>query len=404
MGSSVIAQAAVLAATAFAASRSTTADFALYGVVTSAAATLATCNTWAAETRAAVVAQSDARALTSAGSSVNLAFMALAVVTGAVGQGLGWDHWLSFGILIALGGGMTGYTQLLTGVVMREMRQGLLARGRLVQGLSNAILILALVLAHVPGYYALTVSWAVSLAAGNAVTMAGVPRRISWLLPGGRRDFAVLHREVQAQPLSNLLIGLAGNLPLMILPALGAVATAISGTWALINRFVFPFINTMFATLQPIYYGHAADFQRSQRLRGLRSYFALWRDRLLLAAIPVCLGVFVVLQWGLPLLGDHWTVSPVMIATALLFYGTAFVCLPLSQTLILLGRVDVQLRWSLVRSVLCIVPFFAVGVIGPQNALIAWAVVSSLTFIWQLQLHQRALLTNTYDERLLADS
>lgn len=168
LSSSVIAQLAGFAATAFAATRTSPGAFALFGAVMAATAVIGSVNSFAAESRVPVVTPETARALNRAGFAFVLAFSVLAAVVGGALFGLArvaatvilYTSWASL---------VLGVQHLLTGIILRLQRQELLARNRLVQGLSNAVLIVALVLAGLPGYHALSLAWATSMTVANLV-------------------------------------------------------------------------------------------------------------------------------------------------------------------------------------------------------------------------------------------
>lgn len=390
LGTSVLAQVAVLGAIAVAAARTTPADFALFGSVSAAAAILASCNTLAAESRSPVVADDASFALVRAGATIATLVMLVCLLAGGVAALAG----LSWGVIAALAGvcaWLLAAQQLMTGMVMRLQRQELLARNRLFQGLGNAVLILALIALPIPSYLALVGAWALSLLIGDLVIWAGLPGEVRSraLRPASASDARTLVRQVRWQPVANLMATTAAQLPVLALQVSGS--GAIAGAWALANRFLLPVVNTGNNTLQPIYYGHAAALLRESRMAAFGSYHRTWMLRLAAAGLAALAGFGVVVWWVIPALGAEWDVARVVIVPACLHFATMLACLPLSQTLILLGRVDMQFVWTTVRFVACAAPLAAIGVIGALPALVTWSVASSLTFVWQLALHCRAL-------------
>ena len=91
-----------------------------------------------------------------------------------------------------------------------------------------------------------------------------------------------------------------------------------------------------------------------------------------------------------PLLGPQWSAAGSVLVAALLYFGSMFWCVPVSQTLVLLGRVDTQAWWSVARAVLCAIPMLWAAS-EPRGALTGWAAMAALTFVAQLGLHRIAL-------------
>ncbi|WP_226345641.1 lipopolysaccharide biosynthesis protein [Agilicoccus flavus] len=375
-GSGVVAQACGFLATAFAASRTSPGDFALFAAVTAATAVLGSVNSLAAESRVPVVGRRSAESLNRAGFTAVVVFSAVCALIGGVGaaQGQRWGHvalltaWCSAGL---------GLQHLLVGIVLRTQQQELLARNRLVQGISNALLIVALVLAGMPGFYALSVAWGLSMTLADAVLL---PRVTGWapaFVPARRADVVELLDEVRWQPLSNLLSDGVGQIPLLALPALGA--PTVSGAWAAANRFLTPIVNMAQITMQPIYYGQAAAHLRERDPEGYERHRRVWSRRLACAAIPVLAGCYVALEWLVPLLGPEWSVSSLAIVPACIVFPMALSWLPISQTLILSGHLRTQFVWTAVQFVLSVIPFAlaATGHVSALQALIVWSLVSS---------------------------
>ncbi|XVX19510.1 lipopolysaccharide biosynthesis protein [Actinomycetota bacterium] len=389
LGSSVLAQLAVLGATALAAREVTPHDMSAYGVVYAAAVLVATFNTWAAEARMAVVEEGPAASLARAGLTATLAFAGVILLGSIVLLVSGHTVKGICGLLIAVASLMTGWTQLLTGIVLRDQRQTLLARYRLVQGVTNAVLILVLLVSAAAGYLVLSLSWALSLVVGNVVLIAGMRGRLPRYHLPGRDEWRLLFRELRWQPFSNALLNAAGSLPLLVLPAVGAAQ--LSGAWALANRFLMPIVSTLNTTLQPIYYGKAAELRRTHDVSGLRDYHAMWVKRFALTALPLAVafgfGVWVLI----PLLGPQWSIARLVVVPAVVYYTVLYAFIPLSQTLVLLGRVDVQMRWTIAFAVMCGLPFLLSPLIGGGPALVWWALGGAIVFLGQIVLHRRVM-------------
>lgn len=384
-GSSVLAQVAVLAATAYAARQLNPHDFAIYGAVGGVSAVLATINTLAAETRLAVVDHERSQALLRTGHASIALSTALGVLVGLPALLLG--H--TWGLVLLLGAGigaLMGAQQMLTSVVLRRQHQSLLARGRLVQGFTNAALIVCLLFVPMAGYLTLCLAWLFSLVLGVGIIWLGCRDQARFALPR-RGDWGILKHEVGQQPVANLLAGAVANMPLILLPAVGQ--TIVAGAWALVNRFLNPMVNTSFSTLQPLYYGRIAEILRGGDVRGARDFHARWLRWLMLGGIPVTLGFLGITWIGLPLLGDQWRVGWLPAVTGAIYFGSLFICLPLSQTLQLLHRVKLAVAWTIVRFIVCAAPLALMPLIGAPAALLTWGVASAVTFFWQLILHRR---------------
>lgn len=388
LGASVLAQVAVLAAVAIVSRDLHPADFAIFGAVSGVTAISASINTLAVETRTPVVDDALHAVLNRAGSS---ALVLVNLLTLACGLGL-WAVRPEVGRVLVLAAGcaaMQGATQLLTGIVLRRQRQSVLADGRVAQGLSNAVLLLVLWQLRLPGHLVLTLAWMLSMSLGATVLFArgargGLPRGFA-----RAADWRAAREQVGAQPLANVLASSVGSIPLILLPAVGQ--TVVAGLWALVNRFLAPLVNTAFATLQPLYYGKAASHVREGHTTALSDLHRRWMKWLLLGGLPVAVGCLIISLVLLPLLGPQWRVGwPTAVAGAI-YFSSLFSCLPLSQTLQMLGRVRLSVQWTVVRAIVCLLPMALLGVLGGQGVLLLWAVGAALTFYWQLWLHRRAI-------------
>ncbi|WP_420175475.1 Wzz/FepE/Etk N-terminal domain-containing protein [Luteococcus sp. OSA5] len=388
LGASVLAQVAVLAAIALVSRDLQPRDFALYGAVSGAAGIAASINTMAAETRTPVVDDQTSQVLNRAGFTTLTAISLLTVIAGLVAWPLsrpvGWVL-----VLSALCAWCTGSQQLLNGIVLRRQLQKVLADGRVSQGLSNAVLLIVLWQLGVPGFLVLVLAWLLSLLIGVGVVYhrgarGHLPRAIA-----SQEDLRVLRHQVGGQPVANLLSSSVSSMPPLLLPAVGQHLTA--GIWALVSRFLNPVVNTTFATLQPLYYGEAAEHVRHDRMPQLRQYHRRWMTAMVLAGIPFALGSVVITMYLLPLLGPQWKVGWLPALTGAIYYTAMFSCLPLSQTLQMLGRIRLALRWTVVRCIVSLAPLALIGLLGGQRALLGWAIGAAATFYWQFWLHRTSL-------------
>lgn len=394
LSSSVLAQIAVLAATAIAASRLVPHDFALFGAMTGLSAVLATVSTLQSEARLPALEEGPARALVRTGVTANalLGVLSLAVAGALALAGSDWS------LVVAIGGLCTvvlGIQRLLFALALRARRSDLLARYRVVQGLANAVLILlGVAVLPLPGAVGLGLAWAVSLVIGTAAMLIGWRPPVSvWRGTLARADWREQWQEVGMQPLAALMAGGVGPLPLLALPVLGQ--PLVGGAWSLCNRFLVPVVNTTYSTLQPLYVERASEEMRRGRPDLLRRVHNRWAVALALPSALAALGCYVVIVWALPLLGPQWVIGREVVWPAIIYFVTLFWCLPLSQTLLLAGRKDLQMAWTVVRFALAVLGFATVLVVDARTALLLWSLASAVTFLGQLWLNSWALRSGT---------
>ena len=195
----------------------------------------------------------------------------------------------------------------MTGIILRQERQSILASGRVSQGVANAVLLLVLWLGHAPGFIVLIVSWLLSMLVGDLVLLFRAARGHLTLRPATADDWRTLRTQVGAQPVANLLAASVANLPSLLLPAMGQTLAA--GLWALVSRFLNPLVNTTYNTLQPLYYGRAAAMVRDEEYDRFDDFHARWMRWMVLAGIPVAAGCIFISMVLLPLLGPQWRVG-----------------------------------------------------------------------------------------------
>lgn len=389
LGASVIAQVAVLAATAVALPSLAPTDLALYGFVLGACTMSVTINTWAVETRIAVTDERVAHSLRRAGTAVVIIAGLLWLVAG-LGLTTFSSHWAATAaFLSAAGSTAMGLHALAAAIMLRRQQQRELADARVVQGVSNALLILALLALPTPRLFVLPIAWILSTCAALVIMSRalgpawGVPERPR------REDWTALRKETGHQPLANVLAGAVEPMPLVLLPIIASPALA--GGWALLTRFLQPLVMTTYSALQPVYYGQAAQLAREGRWPGLSVWHRRWM--LLLAAAVVPAGMaFYLISIVLPmLLGPEWSSASWLAWAATAYYVSLLVCLPLSQTLLVLGRLRTQLRWAATRFAVSVTPFALSHWWPAERILVLWIVASSVAFYAQLGLHRRAL-------------
>lgn len=386
--SGVIAQAFGFFATAYAAVLTNPEDFALFGIITALTAVLASFNTMAAETRLTVLGRLDAEALCRAGlcAAILVSIICLTSGFGLAVSGLGGYR---IALFVGAASLMVGLQQLLTGVVLRHEAQSVLARSRIVQGLSNAGFLVVFLHQPMSGYEALSLAWVLSLGLSNLPLLPEAKGWSSGFKVASRSDWRRLGREVRWQPVSNMLAQGVGAMPLILLPAFGA--NLLAGAWALANRFLMPLVNMVQMTLQPVYYGRAAALLRDGMAHEFSRYHKKWLIGMMCAGAPALLASVICINWLIPLLGDNWKSANLVLVPACLFFSSCVIWLPLSQTLVLRGYVDLQFTWTGVRCLVCLAPF-SLGFYGAyESALLLWSVSAVGTAAVHLALQRRGL-------------
>lgn len=291
-------------------------------------------NSLAVEHRLGVVSEPVYHSLLRAGLT-SVSVVSVACFLGAIGGSALGEVWGPMGFLVGVAAFGLGLRQLLTASILRQQRQGVLARGRLIQGVTNAVLIVASVFTPVPGYLGLSLAWAASIFFGLVPLIFSADFRIRGLGRPRGWDRAQLWREVKLLPVSQAMAGSVASLPLIVLPGLGN--DSISGAWALVSRFLTPMVNTAYTTLQPLYYGGAAEILREDRREEFKRFHARWVALLFVGSLPVLAFFVVCIQWLIPLLGDSWDVAKLVVVPGCVYFTSGFICLPISHTLVLLG-------------------------------------------------------------------
>ena len=377
LAATAVAQGAVFAALLYAATWFEARDFALFGMAFGLANMANSANTFGVETRLAVVRDDGVAALVRVGGTAALAVsgLALPVVVLLV---LTADLDLSVSAFFAIAAAhLLAWQQMLTVLALRYAPPHALSRSRTAQGLTNAALIFVLGMTPLPGYVALTGAWVISVIVGVCLLATVVPPAVRHWRPASRRDWSFAVRQVRYQPLSNLLVGLASQAPLVLLPLL--TTDAIAGAWALCTRLLSAVVVAGQAVLQPVYYSEAAEHVRLGRWGQLRRWHARWTIGLGAGAVVA----FVTAGWAiaslLPRLDPQWASVGTVIVAGCIFWGSLLWAVPLSQTLQLVHAMGWQFAWAVVRFVVAGGGFLATSSLGGAAALMAWAVMCLLT-------------------------
>ena len=387
-GSTAVAQGAALVATVVAATRAGPTDFAIYAGIRAATSVVASVNAVAVETRLPVVSDEDSRALIRVATTTVVSASLIAVFVGAVAY-LQGASWAPIAMLLGPSWLSVAAMNVVTAAVIRAGRPNLLARNRVLSGFSNAALIIAFIATPLPGYFVLTAAFIISTLLGVVVMLKGLPGWLSQARPARRGDWRLVQREVGWQPLNNLAANLGTALPALMLPALGA--TTVAGAWALLSRIMNAVVNIVYSTAAPLYNDGFARLVREGRDLDRVWFHQRWLGRLLLLAVPLVAGVVVGVRWAVPLLGEQWRTTSMVLVPACLSFAALMIWLPLSQTLVLLGRTRLEMIWTVGNlavsaAALALIPWW-----GGERALTVWAVAQVLSLGVHTGLQRRVI-------------
>jgi hypothetical protein len=372
-----IAQGAVFIALLYAAARFEARDFALYGLAFGLANMANSANTFGVETRLAVVRDDGVAALVRVGGTAAVAVSGLALPAVVLLVLMG-DFDVSVSVALAIGAGhLMAWQQMLTVLALRHAPPHALSRSRTAQGLTNAALIFGLGATPLPGYVVLTGAWVVSILVGLRLLATVVPPAVRTWRPATRSDWAFAVDQVRYQPLSNLLVGLAAQAPLVLLPVV--TTDAVAGAWALCTRLLSAVVVAGQAVLQPIYYAEAAEHVRQRRWGQLRRWHALWAIGLGAGAGVLFSLAGWIISSLLPRLDPQWASVGTVVIAGCIYWGSMLWSVPLSQTLQLMGAMGWQFAWAMVRLAVAGGSFVATSSLGGSTALWAWAVLCLLT-------------------------
>jgi O-antigen/teichoic acid export membrane protein len=282
-----------------------------------------------------------------------------------------------------------GVQQIVTPLALRHHLYDVLNRSRVVQGVGNAVLILVLVALPIAGYVALSLAFSISMVLGLIVILRGIPPTHTQRWRPTTHDWATTRREIGLQPVTNLLTGVTIQIPLIMFPVFAGAGLA--GSWALSTRILAAGVTASYNSIQPIYYATAANYIRDGAYSRLQSWHRKWSLMLTAAAVPGFILAGLLIAYGLPLLGKEWEEARTLVVPACLFFGSVFLALPLSQTLLGVGRIRLQLIWTTVRFVAAVAAFALWPLWGPGGALWAWALVCSSSHLILVALQVRVL-------------
>jgi len=389
LSSTMLAQLAVLAATVLSAAWLAPLDFALFGAALGLAGIVNSVNTLGIETRLAIVEVPTMARLLRAGLATCLALTAAGGAVAVVLAASGRPEWAEVLAFAMAGSLVSALQQVVTTLALRERRPDVLMRSRVAQGTVNAVLILTLSASPIPGYVALSGAWVASTVVGLLVSLYG------WAppLPAGWRvtatDISVTRAEVGLQPVTNLMAGVSVQIPLVVLPLVASASLA--GSWALSTRILGAAVMAAFSALQPVYYATAAEYVRGRAFSRVAAWHRRWAVWLSAATVPGFILAGLVIAYALPLLGAQWLDARALVAPACIYWGSQFFGLPLSQTLLLVGRIRLQLVWTVVRFVAAVAAFALWPLWGATASIWAWSIVCAATYVILTVIQARVL-------------
>jgi O-antigen/teichoic acid export membrane protein len=128
-----------------------------------------------------------------------------------------------------------------------------------------------------------------------------------------------------------------------------------------------------------VYYSTAAEYVRERAFPRLAAWHRRWAFLLTAVTVPGFAVAGLIIAHGLPLLGAQWLDARVLVVPACLYWGSQFFGLPLSQTLLLVGRIRLQLVWTVVQFAAAVAAFALWPVWGAVASIWAWSIVCVAT-------------------------
>jgi len=251
--------------------------------------------------------------------------------------------------LVPAGVALVGAYQALTYWAVRQGAFGAVARTKLSQGLGNVLtqVLLGLLGSKAAGLL-------VGDVAGRSAGIATLARRAGFVgkVEGHRlAAVAVRYRKFPLLSAGSSLINAAGlQLPQLLLA--GFYGPQVAGWYLLVQRVMGSPTSLVGQATAQVYLREAARLRREapERLRAL--YFATGRKLLLLGAVPIG-AVGLVAPWVFaPIFGRAWETAGRYMQVLVPLFVLQFVVYPLSQTLNVLERQELQFLWDLLRLVI----------------------------------------------------
>lgn len=294
-----------------------------------------------------------------------------------------------------------GTYEALTYLAVRRRAYGVIAATKVTQGIGNAGVGIGLGLLHVTPLGLL-----LSDLAGRS---GGMLRLLRWARQSRRHiwrppppaDLRRLASRFQRFPKFSVAVGLVSRVSLEILPLFlsSVYETAVAGLYLLAARVIEQPLKVLGNSVSQVYLGEASSLLRRspEELRGL--FLDVLRKLTLLAVVPFA----VLLAFGDSLFafvfGAEWREAGRLAQAAAPMFALQFVTSPLSQTLTVLERQDVQLWFSVVRLVLVGMVLGGVAILdtSPFVGVLSYSILTAVAYLvyaflgfWQLREHARS--------------
>lgn len=286
--------------------------------------------------------------------------------------------------LVPVGVFSVGLYQALNYWAVYARRFGIIARTKLSQSLSQNLSQLGL------GFLGLTPLGLLIgqvLGQGAGVTGLGTAawqetkEELRAVRPNSLLTYAKRYRRFPLFSSGSAFLNTAGlQLPALLLAAL--YGPQIAGWFALSERVVKLPLAFIGQSVAQVYLAEAANLALSDRGALQRLFRKTARQLLLVGIIPLGL-VALIAPWLFRIVfGEEWATAGNYVQVLALMYLFRFVMMPLSQTLNVLERQDLQLVWDAVRVSLVCVVFFLAYFLGwsALNAILMYGIAMSLSY------------------------
>ncbi len=278
-----------------------------------------------------------------------------------------------------------GTYEALSYLAVRRRAYGTIAATRLTQGVGNAGVGIGLGVMHLAP---------LGLVLGDVVGRGGgVTRLAVWARrsseagarPPDRRMIKRLASRYKRFPLYSVWVGLASSAAMQVLPLFlsGFYDAAVAGLYLLAARVVEQPLKVLGTSVSQVYLGEAAEGIRRSPATVRDLFGRVLRNLTLLAAVPFT--ILIVL--GPPIFefifGQEWRTAGQFAQAAAPMFAAQFVTSPLSQTLTLLERQDVQLWFGLTRLGAIGLVFASVTVLdlSAWSTVFGYSIVNTIAYV-----------------------
>ncbi len=296
---------------------------------------------------------------------------------------LGMSELADYMWLLALGTCALGLYQALNYWALRHRDFRRIAQTKLTQGFGSALVqILGGVLNAGP--LGLIVGQLVGQAAGVGTLALRTLRRdaqdLAQIDPRGVRDAARTYRNF---PLisSWSAIGNALGLRLPALLMVGFYGTAVGGQFSLGIRILATPLSIISLSLSQVYLSRLAEL-RNESPTGMGHLFDSMTRNLLVASVPV-LAAGALAPWLFPVIfGTQWHQAGLFVQASMTTFAAQLVVVPVSQTLNILERQDLQLAWDMGRLIAVAASMWVAWASGlsPMGTVLVYAAVSTVAY------------------------